>query len=487
MKILQAARNVCFRLFSLSLICVYNIGHALPFNIFPKSETTLPTQVPTGGKAYAYYTVLNNTSSARPGNFVKRLPLNVTQVTSGGTYTDTCGTTFDLPAKGSCTLQLAITGDVQASDPNPDRHLFVCFPGGVSCAGTSFPLNVRARSWAWNQNKINSQSTAIYIADIASLGQDMYAGGVENLVILGIDYFAGELWRLTSLSPFSWSKQYKDALALSKVSSLISNADHTSLFSSTGNNGFAGVDRYTPGMQEPVSLSGIELLATAVQDLELGEDNVLFAAGATRDFPPIGEVWTWNESTNIWTPTNFSAQKQGTAFWITYSSPSSSAPGLYVAATNRFGSNPVVFQYRFASWTDAQLPLERMNSLQAMNTDAQDSLYVVGSITNGEITRGSILKNLGDGRWETIPSPSNSKILSTVSFSVPANFIYVGGINSAGVGAVWYSSDRGASWLDTQLPNAASVTALGYNNGILYAGGSLAGVYGAAIWSLLAP
>jgi hypothetical protein len=118
---------------------------ALPFNIVAKAGTQLPTQVELGASTTAYYTVTNNNDSQRNDNYVKHLPPNVTQVTTGGTYPDTCGQFFNLAANGksddSCTLQLTITGPVNDDDV-PDLHLFVCFPGGVTCAGTPEPLNV---------------------------------------------------------------------------------------------------------------------------------------------------------------------------------------------------------------------------------------------------------------------------------------------------------------------------------------------------------
>lgn len=125
-----------------------NSGYALPFKIATKSGTDLPTTVSAGATALAYYKIKNETKTTRKNNYIKYLPPNVTQVTSGGTYADTCGSTFTLGAKGSandsCTLQLAITGPVNAKDPDPHHHLFACFPGGMTCAGTATPLNVRA-------------------------------------------------------------------------------------------------------------------------------------------------------------------------------------------------------------------------------------------------------------------------------------------------------------------------------------------------------
>ena len=133
----------------ISLALFTHSGFALPFTITPK--TTLPTSVNLGYSNTAYYTVTNNTSSARNNNYVKYIPGGnaiTTQITSGGTYQDTCGATFNLAAKGqsgdSCTLQLSIINAINGADPDPAKHLFVCFPGGTTCAGTNEPLNVAA-------------------------------------------------------------------------------------------------------------------------------------------------------------------------------------------------------------------------------------------------------------------------------------------------------------------------------------------------------
>lgn len=127
------------------LFFISTMSYALPFNIVTKSGTALPTSVPKNATVTAYYTVTNNTSSQRNDNFVKSLPAHVTQVVSGGTYGDTCGKTFNLAGKGqsndSCTLQLTISGPVNAHNPNTPP-LLVCFPKGITCAGTNDLLNV---------------------------------------------------------------------------------------------------------------------------------------------------------------------------------------------------------------------------------------------------------------------------------------------------------------------------------------------------------
>lgn len=140
----------CRNLLSLTVFIVCSIAstgsYALPFSITPTTGATLPTQVLPGQTVTALYTVSNNTCSVRSGNFVKYLPPNVTQVTIDPAYPDLCGSTFTLNPRGttgsSCTLELKISGNVNANDPNPHHHLFVCFPGGITCAGTPNPLNV---------------------------------------------------------------------------------------------------------------------------------------------------------------------------------------------------------------------------------------------------------------------------------------------------------------------------------------------------------
>ena len=144
----RITRLVLFSLLSSSSM----VGHTAVFSIVPKAGTSLPTHVTTGGTATALYTVTNTTGSLHAGNYVKYLPPNTTQVTVDGAYSDLCGATFQLASQASCTLELNVTGSVNANAPNPRDHLFVCLGGCVTCcAGTNFPLNV-------------SQSNPIYTA-----------------------------------------------------------------------------------------------------------------------------------------------------------------------------------------------------------------------------------------------------------------------------------------------------------------------------------
>lgn len=126
LMVLQLAGTTCF---------------ALPFKIVPNGA--LPTSIQPGEVLPASYIVTNNTASPRSGNFVKYLPPNVSINTGGA---NACGPVFNLTARNTpgdhCTLYLSVTGQVKANDPNPRNHLFVCFPGGATCAGTPYPLNV---------------------------------------------------------------------------------------------------------------------------------------------------------------------------------------------------------------------------------------------------------------------------------------------------------------------------------------------------------
>lgn len=141
-------RFFIFLLFSYLVLLTQTF--ALPFNILPKAGTQLPTTVnfSVTSSVPAFYTVYNNTVAPRFNNYVKYLPPNVRQVTTGGVYGDTCGLTFNLAGKdqpgSSCTLQLAVFGPVNPTNPSPKNHLFVCFPKGITCAGSLYELNVTA-------------------------------------------------------------------------------------------------------------------------------------------------------------------------------------------------------------------------------------------------------------------------------------------------------------------------------------------------------
>jgi Bacterial Ig-like domain (group 2) len=167
--------------------------YALPFHIVP--TTALPTTVYQGDTVKAYYTVTNNTLSTRANNFVEYLPPNVTQIVSAGPYSPVCNTTFTLAPSGSagdsCILELLISGAVNGSDPNPTHQLFVCFPGGQTCAGTPFPLNL-------------NELSAISLTSIAlsPVSPTVSIGGTQQFIATGT-YTDGSVSTITT--PLQWT------------------------------------------------------------------------------------------------------------------------------------------------------------------------------------------------------------------------------------------------------------------------------------------
>ena len=168
-------RNCFLLFFAFLLMSICGNSFALPFNIVAKSGTQLPTTVNKGSTVTAYYTINNLAVSQQNGNFIKYLPLNVTQVVTGGNYSDTCGKSFILQGMGkagsSCTLQLTVSGPVNANDPDPRHHLFACFPSGLTCAGTTQSLNVTQIS----ERSLQSITVTPGTSDIDANGTQQYA------------------------------------------------------------------------------------------------------------------------------------------------------------------------------------------------------------------------------------------------------------------------------------------------------------------------
>lgn len=186
-------------LLGLFSVCMSASGFSLPFNVVTKAGTTLPTQISSGQTVTAFYTVTNNTGSTRNSNFVKYLPPNVSQVTSDASVANLCGSTFNLGPSGSsnssCTLELNISGPVNGSDPDQHHHLFVCMPGGTTCAGTPDSLNVTLISQAQYAYFTNSGNNTITICPINNFNAcvtvtDPTFNGPRNIVINSSGTFA---------------------------------------------------------------------------------------------------------------------------------------------------------------------------------------------------------------------------------------------------------------------------------------------------------
>ncbi|HAT9088727.1 TPA: hypothetical protein JBB31_04030 [Legionella pneumophila subsp. pneumophila] len=126
------------------LIFLNGISSAATFSITPASFAILPTSISEGQSAMAYYIVKNNTASLQKNINARYLPPNVEQVVNNYVLKNTCGSSFDLSAKGTiphndkepydwCFLQLKITGAVDSGDPNSEHHLTIC-QGQLNCS-----------------------------------------------------------------------------------------------------------------------------------------------------------------------------------------------------------------------------------------------------------------------------------------------------------------------------------------------------------------
>jgi|GEM_PF-1754832 len=169
------------KIIGLFFALLLNTGaYALPFNIVLKSGLYAPTTMTPGYNVMVYYTISNNTGKTLNNAFVRHLPPDVAQVTTGGTYPDTCGGTFNLaPNGGSCTLQLTVSAPVDGSAPSPSDHLFVCLPGGKACAGLATPLNITQTPW----EVAKENHEIVYTANVSTYPKDFvqaYISGGDN-------------------------------------------------------------------------------------------------------------------------------------------------------------------------------------------------------------------------------------------------------------------------------------------------------------------
>ena len=131
------------------------------FNITPAAP--LPTIIYPGETVTAFYTVTNNTKTARHSYTVQGLPSTVTQITSGSL----CSSPINLAAYASCTLQFNITDAV---------HSGFSLCKGNSCTKSSVDLNVRL------PNSLRLATVGYYInnvGDFSPLGYTSTNQGVS--------------------------------------------------------------------------------------------------------------------------------------------------------------------------------------------------------------------------------------------------------------------------------------------------------------------
>lgn len=459
--------------------------YAYVFEITPKVGTSLPTRVPFGGNVFAYYTVKNNTSMVRYGNRVRNLPSHVSHVTSNGFYSDTCGASFDLAAKGhpgdSCTLQLLISGEVNGL-PSP----FVCFPGNNngSCVGTTYQPKVTVDpvvNYSWASTGLTG---ATYIADLALLFGDLYTGGILTSGSVN----AGQLWQYSGGS--SWLTKFSTPIPGSRVNALIPNASDDMLLMAQGNTSYGDVATYAPPATSSTSICSTFCAnnASIINDLALGESNELYATGGNKSYPVIGDVWHYLGSNN-WESTGFNSLRKASGYWLTYvpevpGSMTQSPIGLYVASylTPDESDTPVVYVYSGSPkrWSNTFINSSLIDILHSLSTSSDGILYAVGSSAASGTSHGVILAYSNAGIWQPIQAPYDSGAINVIEFLSDGRFL-VGGQNLRHQGAVWISNGADG-WTNTMLKDSEMVTSLTVLNDQVYAGGYNNGK--GKVWSL---
>lgn len=177
------------------LVFVSNCALALPFTLTPTA--TLPSTIVQDETTNVTYTVTNNTSSTRTGNYVKYLPTNVTNAGTG-----TCGSgTFDLASGASCTLTLTISGAVNRDDTDPHKHLYVCFQGGLTCAGPTYA------------NQLNVAVITVSSVAVTPTEASVVAGRTQQFTATAT-YSDGTTADVTSSSDTTWASSDTDVATI---------------------------------------------------------------------------------------------------------------------------------------------------------------------------------------------------------------------------------------------------------------------------------
>lgn len=452
-------------------------GYALPFNITPDTSLPFPTVIAEGATVYATYVVQNNTDSERDNNYVKYLPPNVSVV--GGTCFDyglkgvnvpvPSRSTFNLNAFGSkgdrCTIDLAIKSGVNPKDSNPHHHLFVCFPGGKTCAGTPVPLTVAELKGVGYSG----------LADVVNIGKDIYVGGANS------DNLA-DLWKY-DLGHFS--NAYIDTDPTSYVQALAV-ANNNSVF--IGGDVFTGsmldnawVKQYFPMTRQTVDTGFFDATgATDLSALVFG-GNTLYAGGVDSTGNH-GQVWWYKNNTWANAGIDISDPNITSVTALAYYAPrnvifdaviNSGGPGSYAQVQMHFGG----------MWLDTGLPTPAsalyLREIDALVVDSDGNVYAGGSDSN---FNAAVWKFDGF-TWTPLPSPSNNGQIYALAFNSNGT-LYAGGYDGENFnGQIWYYD--GSSWISTQLAGSFEVFSMTIDpSDKLYAVGLASFGITGGIWSL---
>ncbi len=425
---------------------------ALPFTIVPTPGTTLPTLINPGQTITALYTVTNNTAGVRAHNYVKYLPPNVTQVTQDVAYPDLCGASFDLAPGASCQLELQISGAVNGLDPNPHHHLFVCLPGGATCAGTPYALHVLAGPWSntfFNASPgfMHQQSAPLHVPAlddvslyaIATIGTNVYVGGADGAN-------RGALWALRN---GTWTTQYTVSTNSSVIEGIAS-ANNDLLYFVVHDATTGWVYRFIPsnGIGTDLGLSGAKQLHTTVFD-----NGILYVGGT--DTSDVGQVWSYASGA-------FTALNPPSLGIIHAMTVTPTDHVLYITGVDA-SHQAHVLSYLGGVWTDTSLPTTIL-SVDALVSAPDGAVYAGGYDVNYQ----AVVMRYQQHQWTTLAAPDGEYVNGLVLSN--DGTLFATGVDNQFHAQVW--SYRGGTWTTTQLVRAGLVEGLALDStGQLYAAG----------------
>lgn len=448
---------------------VAHSASALPFSIVPDLSIPFPTTMVAGTTVSATYTVTNNTGITRNGNYVKYLPPNVSILSTG------CGEKFNLAARGqpgdSCSLNLTISGEVEANDPDIRHHLFICFPGGISCAGTKFPLDVSVLSDI-GVSGINALSHA---------DTKVFAGGLNSSN-------KGNMW---AFAASTWSTIYNGAPS-SPVEAITTLANAPIYFGgqvyNSGQFYSAWIYQYNPDTAVTTD-TGFMAATNATKLNSLSMSNTTVYAGGIDNTGIQGQAWAYTIGDASWASLGLADTNITEVMSVLYSPVQTYVFAAWTnngSATTSHNPYAQVQYYNGTAWQDTGLPnsdaglyLATVNALAADNVG---TIYAGGIDSN---QHAAVWRYAG-GTWTPLAAPS---VLAQGEIYALAfnndNVLFAGGFDGS-IGQVWYYNTGSAAWTSMNLTGSTLVESMTINSAnVLYAGG-LAANNNSGIWSMSA-
>jgi hypothetical protein len=436
---------------------------ALPFSITPLTNSPFPTFVSSGAITYASYVVRNNTNRQRNHNYIKYLPPNVTALNSG------CLIDFNLAPGQECILNLLIKGSVNANDQDPHHHLFICFQGGKTCAGTARPLNVSMISGVGYSA----------LSSIAVYQNGVYTAGLNT-------NNSTEIWQSQNNSSWKNANLYNPGASINSISTVSESLIYyvgSQVVSRAADQGY--VLSYNPQTLQSTNLHFYtSTSATNAQSSTYG-NNALYVGGTTEDINTATTGRVWKFRNGAWSETPIIDNNINSVIDLAYDSTSQTVFGVFEnngSSTTSKGNYVEVYVYNGTIWSSLELP----NSDSGTYLVHASSIAVVGP---NEIYVGGVDSNYNAAVWKY-----NGTIWNELTTPSTGGEIYNLALNSNGTlyaagfdgqnfrGQIWYY--KNTQWNSLNLFGSLVVNAMAINsNNMLYASGVAWGGVG-NIWTI---